>query len=502
MQRIVAALSASMVAVLLLAGCSSTNVNWAGGSSDLPDVNLKDTASVQALCGGEAETVLNTVSEATTTEESSGQRNALTSLGLSAEEVNDNNMLTEIIGALKVRAADNECAADEQTSNQSGQVGVEENDGTQFTLPLVSGSDSTLIVDSTTQAATPPLLDGSLRFTAQTLTWEGLVQRVGNQQWYIDGINARAAQTGFTWDDVLRFASVNRMKDGKVDNSGVNALAIQIFNRPDLTDDQARAEVAKYITPEVEKVINVTVYPVLDQSGNIVRAGLPIQRINNGFINTMNVGSKAEPSMGNYFDTQRMVRVSLMPITFDDAGKAVSLDGSRGAGIFIDCGNLHWVPKAVWYCKSDSCEKPQCPMGTIGTPPNCSVPTPPTPTSPPSHHEECVSDCLEDKDWDKSPQEDGWVPLDVGPLTDGRGSQAQLESGETSGNVIDNPVAEDTKTGDTTTDLPSGTITAPGATDGGDDPSQGEVDEENTNGDEGGTDGDTCVPDVIAGITC
>ncbi len=467
------------MSVLLLAGCATTGSSTAGPEF----VDLSSTTEVNSLCGDEAADVLAFVESAQAADPDSGKRNALKDWGIT--DPTDEDVLTETVGALKVRAADTDCETAEDTSSESGSVGVENLDGSISALPLVTGTDATVIVDTTTQAATPPLLDGSLRFTAQTLSWAGLVERVGDQQWYKDGVNARAAQTGFTWDDVLKFAQANKMVNGEI--QGVNALAIQVFNRPDLTDAQARDEVRKYITPDVEETIGMTVEE------------LPIQWINNGFTNTRQAGTSESPQMGEYFDTQRMVRVSLMPIKFDDKGVAVSLDGSRGAGIFIDCGNLHWVPKAVWTCKdTNSCEKPKCPPYMTGTPPNCV--TPPPPVTPPG---DCVTDCGNDsKDWTKSP-DNGWTPLGPGPLTDGNQSQDQQDSGETDGNVTDNPVPEGTGSDDTTPDLPDdGTITAPDANEGGDDQSGGGVDEENTNQDDGGTNGDTCVPDPIAGITC
>jgi len=475
-RTVFAALSAVVVSAFLLTGCATATGSGSTGS----DIDLTSTSDINSLCGDEASETLGFVEAAQKADPDSGKRNALKDWGVT--DPTDDDALTEIVGALKVRAAIKDCSEDPtDTASEAGTVGVESLTGDVGSLPLVTGTDATVVIDTTTQAATPPLLDGSLRFTAQTLSWAGLVERVGSQQWYIDGVNARAAQTGFTWDDVLKFAQANKMVDGKI--QGVNALAIQVFNRPDLTDAQARDEVRKYITPDVEATIGMTVEQ------------LPIQWINNGFVNTRQAGTAESPSMGEYFDTQRMVRVSLMPIKFDDKGTAISLDGSRGAGIFIDCGNLHWVPKAVWTCKTDgSCDKPQCPAGMTGTPPNCATPPP-----PPSG---CVTDCGNDsKDWSKSPN-NGWTPLGPGPLTDGHQSQDQQDSGETSGNVIDNPVPEGTESDDTTTDLPEGTVTAPGATEGGDDQSGGGVDEENTNQNGGGTNGDTCVPDTVAGITC
>ncbi|MGH7218351.1 MAG: hypothetical protein ACREGE_02830 [Candidatus Microsaccharimonas sp.] len=479
MKRILAALAAPVVAALLLAGCATGMAPASAGTTD--PVNLTDSTEVTALCGDSANEVLEYVTAAADAKPDSGKRNALKEWGIA--NPTDEAVLTEVIGALKVRASVDCETGSSDTASEDGIVGVENLDGSIVNLPLVSGTSDTLVIDTTTQAATPPLLDGSLRFTAQTLSWAGLVERVGTQQWFIDGINERAAQTGFTWDDVLKFASVNKMKDGKV--QGVNALAIQVFNQPNLTDEQARDMVRDYFTPEVEKTIGMTV----DE--------LPIQRINNGFINTRQAGTAQSPKMGEYFDTQNMVRVSLMPIKFDEKGAPVGLDGSRGAGIFIDCGNLHWVPKAVWACTDSSCVKPQCPPGTTGTPPNCEYPKPVCPWNPNLPVDS--PDCLQPKDWNKSPTNPGWIPLGPGELTDGNLSQDQKDNGDTSGNVIDNKVPEDTKSGDTTPDLPDNTVVAPDATPGGDDRTDDVVDDTVTNQDDGGTDGDTCITDPDTG---
>ncbi len=477
-KRIMAALAASVVSVFLLAGCATTG----SGPAAPKTVDLSNPDAVAALCGDNANDVYEFVLNASEAKATSGQRNVLaTRWGLDKDTVSDDEKLAAVVASLKSRA-ETPC---EDVAAGADQVGVENADGTVAQLPLVSGTGDTIVIDTTNMAATPPLLqpallDGSLQFTAQTLTWAGLVERVGDQQWYIDGVNARAAQTGFTWDDVLKFASVNKMVDGKV--QGVNSLAIQVFNLPNLTDEQVRNEVRKYITPEVEKTMGLTVND------------LQIQRINSGFINTRNVGTKAYPQMGEYFDTQHMVRVSMMPITFDDKGTAIGLDGSRGSGVFIDCGNLHWVPKAVWHC-TENCEKPKCPPGTTGTPPNCV--TPPPEVCPPGTTG-TPPNCLQSKG-DRTP-DNGWTPIDLGPLTNGQLTQEQRDNGDVSGQPTDNPVAPGTQTGDTTPELPTDTNDqAPGATPGGDDRADDPVDEENTNQDPGGTQGDTCIVNPLTG---
>lgn len=488
-KRILAAMSAAVVSVFLLAGCATANGSGSTGS----DINLTSAADINSLCGDKAAQTLAIFEAAQQAEPDSGKRNTLKEWGIT--DPKDDAALTEIVGALKVRAAITDCSTAANTASESGTVGVDNHDGSVTNLPLVTGTDATVVVDTTTQAATPPLLDGSLRFTAQTLSWAGLVERVGSQQWYIDGINARAAQTGFTWDDVLKFAQANKVVNGKI--QGVNALAIQVFNLPVYAtgspesvaqEKEIRDSVRKYITPDVESTIGMTV----DQ--------LPIQWINNGFVNTRKTGTTESPAMSDYFDNEKMIRVSLMPIKFDDKGVAISLDGSRGAGIFIDCGNLHWVPVAVWTCESNnSCAKPPCPPGMTGTPPNCVTPTPTCPPgttgTPPN--------CLESKVWSASPS-NGWTPLQAGKLTNGQQSAEQKASGQTSVNATDNKVSSGTQSGTTTTDLPSTTVpAAPEATKGGDDRSNNVVDTTNTNQNTGGTTGDTCITDPDTGVkTC
>lgn len=483
MKRTNAALAAlvACVVALLLAGCNDGGTmigSLVGSTPTSSTINLSDPAVIDALCGDEAADALESVQDVKDMP-NSGQRNqALTEWGIKSSDE-----LDELIATITERAK-TPC---KDVSANADKAGVQNADGTVTVVPIIKTTGDPLVIDSTAEESTPPLLDGDLRFTAQTLSWAGLVERVGdNNQWYIDGVNARAALTGFTWDDVLKFASANKIVDDKI--RGTNALAIQVFNQPDLTDEQVYDKVRKYITPKEEAIIGLSVEE------------LPIQRINNGFMNTRNVGTEAFPQMGDAFDPTKMVRVSLMPLVFD-SGKAIGLDGSRGAGVFIDCGNLHWVPQAMWFCKGEGCEKPKCPQGMEGTPPNCNPPTPPS--------GECQTNCNppdDDKDWSQTPQEDGWVPLGPGPLTDGQESQRQQESGQTSGNVIDNQVPEGTRSGDTTPDLPADTVTAPGATpnDGSngqppEDTSDDVVDEEVTNQDDGGTQGDTCVTDPFTG---
>ena len=492
MQRIAKSglLAGILVFVAALTGCATnTSAVDNPASESAVTVDMNDEAAVAALCGtpagdGTADVALAAFKELVASDDSGRRNDIFASWGVNPK---DDKEVTATTDTLEARAAVpcTDVAADAE------RVGVEDHDGSVSNPPLVGETEDTIVIDTTTNPATPPLLgtdllDINARYTAKTLTWAGLVERVGDQQWYIDGVNARAAKTGFTWDDVLKFASANRMEDGKV--AGSNALAIQVFNRPDLDNDEGKAlvrdEVRKYITPEVEAIIGLTV----DDLG--------IQFINDGFFNTRNTGTASAPVMGDYFGRESMIRVSLMPLMFNEAGEVVGLDASRGAGVFIDCGNLHWVPRAVWTCTDASCTKPPetCPPGTTGTPPNCVTP----PTCPPGTNG-TPPNCLTPKG-NRTPN-NGWTPLQAGPLTDGKESQRQQESGETRGNVIDDQVPAGTQSGDTTPDLNPGSVTAPGANPGGDDRTDDVVDDTVTNQDDGGTNGDTCITDPDTGVS-
>lgn len=460
-------LAGILVSVVALSGCATdTTAASEPSPTATTTVDMTDESVVAALCGtpdgdGSADVALAAFNELVASDDSGRRNDAFEAWGVNPQ---DEEAVAAAITTLEARAA--EVCEDVAAGAES--TGVMNEDGSVAILPMYEGDGTTVIMDSTDVASVPPLLDFGQQYQANTLTWQGLVERVGDQQWYIDGVNARAAQTGFTWDDVLRFASVNRVEtdeDGNEMVAGVNALAIQIYNltSEEMTDNEARAAVAEYITPEVESVIGITV------------AELPIQRIGGGFVNTRNVGTKEAPVMGDYFSPEKMVRVSLMPIVFNEAGQPVSLDGSRATGVFIDCGNLHWVPPMTWPCTNETCSPPPCP----------------------------ITVCLTPKDWTKSPS-NGWTPDTIGPLTDGRESARQQESGETRGNVTDNQVPAGTESGDVTPDISTGTTTSDGAAAGGDDRTDDVQDDTVINDDDAGTDGDTCItdPDAVGVSTC
>ncbi len=112
---------------------------------------------------------------------------------------------------------------------------------------------------------------------------------------------------------------------------------------------------------------------------------------------------------------------------------------------------------------------------------------------PPTDVPYCApEECLTPKDReDDVTAPEGTVPLGPGPLTPDNLSEEQQANGDVSGNITDNKVPNGTQAGDTTSDLHGGTTTAPGANSGGDNQNNGTVDNNVTNQNPGGTNGDT-----------
>lgn len=487
MKRIATIMAVATAAVLVLTGCGTNSAASSNlSASSVEVINLTDQKALDTLCDASATEVLDIV-QPMADAKAPGIRNQLKAWGI--KDPSDKKAVQKALDALKERQ-DTPCT-DLTTGDK---VGVVNADGTTGSVLALTGKPGEVsIIDTTKNKQTPPLINGESsallggeRYKVQAVTWADVVTSVGENQWYKDGVNSYAAQTGFTWDDVLKFASVNKLADdGKIMNS---SLVIQIINS-DMTNEEALASLPKEFKDQMEKLVDGGVN------------ALPIQRLDQGMMNTRNVGTESKPVMGEFLDKTEQVRITLMPISFDKEfcnGEEMCLDGSRGAGIFIDCLNLHWVPKAVWTCTDDSCTIPPCPEGWTGSQPNC---VPPPQTCPPGQVG-TPPDCLELKDWSLNVSNSGWTPMQVGPLTDGKESQRQKDAGDTSGNVIDNKVPEGTKSDDVTPDLPKDTTTVPGGNEGGDDQEESIVDEENTNQDDGGTNGDVCVPDGVVVLTC
>lgn len=100
MKRILAALAAPVVAVLLLAGCGATNLD--SGSSG---VDLSNADVVSALCGDNAQTTYEAVKAASEADPTSGKHNTLVTVwGLDKDTVSDEQQLDAVVATLKAKA--------------------------------------------------------------------------------------------------------------------------------------------------------------------------------------------------------------------------------------------------------------------------------------------------------------------------------------------------------------------------------------------------------------
>lgn len=254
-------------------------------------------------------------------------------------------------------------------------------------LDLVEGGDD-IRGDSTGLPETPPVLSDELREKCGVLVnWKSLFDcaNTHNLQWYIDGVNRFAPNTGFNWNDVARWAEV-----GPDD-----ARFILVANWPGKDDQQARKDVEGLVGSDAAKK-------------------LPIVR-HDCIVNTRGL---KEHELSPFADCKRQVRVSLAPLVFKD-GK---LSGWRGnAGVFVDCYNLWWLAKI----EKSVPPPPATGTGTppVSTPPRTTTPcapnncVPTTTTTPPttttSTPPPCEGPCLPPKTPDGPPEAPGHT--NVGP---------------------------------------------------------------------------------------
>lgn len=240
---------------------------------------------------------------------------------------------------------------DEQRTDVTGTTG-----GLQQ-LPVVQGGD---IVrgDSTASPETPSVVPADAIEKCGTLaTWQSLVDCMGSQQWYIDGINQMQPYTGFNWEDVKKWG---------MDSKGFDARVIQVYNL-EISDVDARSAVRSLIGEEAAKTLQ------------IVRNG--------DFVNTRGL---EEGKLSPFLDRKRQVRVSLAPLVYAN-GKPSGMRSD--AGVFVDCLNVWAIPKSVGTVPPNPARDvpppPSNPPGTVpppSSPPPSSPPPPPPPvitTTPP-----------------------------------------------------------------------------------------------------------------------
>lgn len=258
----------------------------------------------------------------------------------------------------------------------------------------------------------------------------------------------------------------------KVDYTGIDAFTAEIAGNKDLYNQ---------VLTELKQLENESAY-----SEEAVPAGVwSLYMVPNG-AGGVNVGqglTSADGTNAVFTHGGAVIKYRL------DCGFQVNRSGGQGGG-------FPGVPE----CTPAQCPPPVCPPGMEGTWPDCHPPCPPNTTPWP--------ECNELKWVKPTTQEPGWDPrgTDNG-ITDGQESARQIESGDTRGNTVNDQVSDNanTNTGGTTPDtIPSdqGGPVAGGGTAGGDDQSGGGVDEDTTNQDEGGTNGDTCVPDGVVVLSC
>lgn len=156
--------------------------------------------------------------------------------------------------------------------------------------------------------------------------WDDVVQCVNanHAQWYRDGINALHAQgkLSFTWADVETWAKV-RTPSGAYPES--RAIVVYGWTEAEKSKDVARAEAAKLIGTDVAKTLDVIYLP-------------------SAFLNTWRA-DKPSPHIQEFADYNKQIRVTLVPLKFDDTskkwGQNRALINGTLDGIFVDCYNIH-----------------------------------------------------------------------------------------------------------------------------------------------------------------
>jgi hypothetical protein len=501
----------AIAAALLVSGCGATQ-------SDQP-INLTDATQLNQLCGTKAHDIANTVSVDANAQAGSGKRNELKYWGLDPSNDKQIADIQTKLNARQVPCTTASAAATPSaspTSSPSAGGGMKQGDATvadangkREGLPSLSGG--AIPNGNTTNIQQMPPLSGALALDCGTLQdqktlaplqgWDSLVPCIDKSgaagQQYKDQVNKMHDEgtISFTWSDVQKWASA-KTKDGKLPESRV--IQVYGYTQAEMPIEQARINIADLVGgKDVAETLQVVYKPA-------------------SFIDTLRPLYKDQVmSIQEFVDFNKQVRVSLEPLVLDQSGTAVGVDTNSASGIFADCYNIHGmkmfmpsVPGAQLVCQ------PGTPMAGQPLPENgeC-TPPPATPICttcecagncvPQCTTCECAGNCLQAK----GPSiPNGWTPLGSGPLTNGKQSQQQQQSGQVSGNVTDNKVPSGTISGSTTPDLPKGTVTAPGATSGGDNSAgvprdTGSTTTGGSSTGTGGTSGATCITDPDTGAT-
>lgn len=178
--------------------------------------------------------------------------------------------------------------------------------------PSESTPDASTVVDERKYYGAPATIPNGT--CPGMLGWDTLVTCVesNNLQWYIDGVNARASQTGFDWSDIELWAKA-RTPEGNLPE----VRYAQVFG-PGVPSATATAD-ARALTGEDLRVVR---QPAV-------------------FSNTQGIEAGRMADFDYDPLPAREVRVSLMPLKLNSAGEAVGVLNTR-SGVFIDCLNIWW----------------------------------------------------------------------------------------------------------------------------------------------------------------
>jgi len=324
MQKRLARITLAFAALVLFAACSVAGAQDKSNSAS--DVKCEDVLVQITQAGTDLTSKTTAADDAKGTPDESNANKA-------------KEAAQQYLDGLTERQKECESTSSSSSPGDGSTVIVTEANGQQHSLPLVEGG-SPVMGDSTGDTRTPPTYaDAKAKGPAQS--WQQLVDLMGGQQWYIDGINARKDVTGFGWDDIVKWSTA------KDDMGPIDARVIQVYNWPDLSDQDARNAVRQLV-------------------GDVADT-LQLDR-HNCIENTRGFGHE---QMENFVDCRKMVRVSLSPIVYDTNGKPVMLRSD--AGVFIDCFNLWWIPPKI--------EKPGSSTTTTTQPSNQSTTTQPSNTT-------------------------------------------------------------------------------------------------------------------------
>lgn len=339
---------AFVLTVSALTGCERSNGGDDSSSSPTTDSRsaAEQVAAVQEEVAGLDCTVDIAVLVTDAQAEANAAREAADADAKDAKLADASKVATAKVEALKQRSA--KCNPADTTSSTAG---GENPDGTLAVLPVATGDET---ISSIYDPNTPPTYADAAA-QGPVLNWCDLRDRMGGFGYYTQGVNDRAGNTGFTWGDLDRFCETGKT---------YQALAIHVFGL-DVSEAEAQQLAAER-------------YPTVPR--NLIDT-LPIVRHAAGFNNTMGDGSFQDGVMKDYIDRRNMVRISLSPFIYDEAGNPTSISGR--SGVFVDCYNVWWLMRQIVWDSKVPPAPSKCPEGMIGTPPNCDwPPTPVNPTPP------------------------------------------------------------------------------------------------------------------------